>query len=176
MNQSTVRNRVFLAGHAEAIKERWFSSANELLRPIKAALGQAYPIAFRDKNLPRYDAEISRAYENKRSLAESFRNQQRNIVNNQWLPRYEISLAKPGSHPSEAHKELEALLVDGCLDRFFENLGAFAPMILPKEQAQEVFATLPGILERESGRLRDYLAKYRVEYRPGVKPIAEELQ
>jgi hypothetical protein len=165
---------VFLTGHHEAIKERWFASASELLRPVKIALDKLYPGKFRIEGTPLFDADMNETYEDKRHLAESFRNEQRNIVNNDCLPRYDIALATPGSEGGAAYEELEALIVDNCLDRLMENLGAYAPMILPGSKAAEVTETLVGIRDVEAARLRQFLRRYKVTLRPEYTPIGQD--
>lgn len=173
MNQH--RERVYLTGHHEVIKERWYAAGGALLRPIRVALSQVYPLVERNPDSEKYNAKSFAAYEEKLRLANDFLYEQRNLVNNKWLPRYEIGIAAPGSEPTEAYQELEALLVDGCLDRLFENLAAYAPMLLPTEKAKEVFETLPGVLEVESKHLREFLPKYRVRFRKSITPISDNL-
>jgi len=173
MNQQQGR-RVQHVGPHETIKEQFFSSGNALLRPIRIALGDAHPMGKRLPNMPSYDPAVAKEHDDRFKRAQTFLYEQRNLVNDKYLPRYDI---RPGKSEDEAaHAELVGLVVDGCFDRLYENLMAYAPMLLPEKDAKEVMPTLSVIFEKESKRLRASLQNYRVTLRPAFTALAQDLE
>ena len=171
MNQR--QQRVHLTGHHEAIKERWFAAGNEFLRPFRIKLDNLFPMAVRMEQFARYDAAADKAFKEKMRLAQALLYEQRNLVNNKWLPRYDIRIGESGG---PAHEEMVGLLVDGCLDRLCETLGAYAPMLLSVDDAAEVTPTLLSIYDIESKRLKEFLNRYHVTLRSGLVPVAQDLE
>ncbi len=94
MNQR--QQRVHLTGHHEAIKERWFAAGNEFLRPFRNKLDILFPLSIRMQQFAKYDPSAEKSYQDKMRLAKSLLYEQRNLVNNKWLPRYDIRPGVPG--------------------------------------------------------------------------------
>jgi hypothetical protein len=172
MNQTQTR-RVQLSAHQEQIKEQFFESGNALMRPIVIALGNVYPFAKRMSNMPSYSEAVAKEYDDRFKTARTFLYEQRNLVNNKYLPRYNVSL---GQDDNEATVEMASIIVDGCFDRLYENLCAYAPMLLPPKEAREVLSTLESVYNNEVMRLKNFiLPKYKATFKPGVIALEAEL-
>lgn len=168
------RHRVALSGHHHDIKERWFKhAALPLLRAVNMMIGDTYPYEVRDPHSSRYIADAEIEYDKAMRRAQNFAYEQRNKLNDEWLPRFDITrVAEPSDN--KATIEMHRFVVDACLDRLVENLIAYSHLFVAPQYVQPLQTTLQQIYETESARLRDFLKNFRAEYRDGVLPIEQE--
>lgn len=170
-----MKQRFSVNDPAHAIKESFYKSGMEISRPVELMINDSFPILKRDQYSPHYDEKVVSEYENARRRARTLLYEQRNIVQDQWLPRY-IFTQIPGKKvaATEAWIELKGVIVDGCLDRFAELLIAMAPIIVCKEYVEGVQSAVMRVTEIEKERLTDYLRGFHVQRKPGM-PSLEEL-
>ena len=150
------------------IKERWYASGLELLRPVNMMISDSYPADIRSTN-----KVVNDEYERSRARARALLYEQRNLIQEKWVPRYEITYV--GEHlPSEDWDELKALLVDGCLDRLAERLIAMCPIMVKTEYVTATEDAVNRILAVETKSFEEYLRLFYVKRKSGVLSIAEE--
>lgn len=171
-----MKQRYNLDDTATLIKEAFFKRGMEISRPVELMINDSYPILKRDRFSPNYDPKVDEEYEAARRRARTLLYEQRNIVQDQWLPRY-IFTQIPGKKvaATEAWLELKSLLVDGCLDRLAEMLVALAPIIVAKDYVEGVQSAVMRVTEIEKERLTEYLRGFHVQRKPGVPSIEELL-
>lgn len=169
------RTRVPLSGLAFEIKEKWFkSAATPLLRAVNIMIADTYPFEVRDPNSKKYNAEKAEEYDKALRRAQNFLYEQRNLVNDRFLPRYIIKRSKSGAEKNEATQELANVLLENCLDRLYENLVAYSPLFVAEEYREPLHATLSKVYETEKERFHTFLDNFAAEYADGVVPLAQE--
>lgn len=155
------------------LKEKWYSCGLEILRPALLMINDTYPFSKRDRMSPNYDPVIFDEYEKANKRARYVLYEQRNIVQDKWLPRYEVTYVS-NPHESEDWKELKGLLVDGCLDRVSELLIAMLPIIVGKQYVEGAQQSVMRVTDIEKEKLTDYLRSFHVVRRPGIPTLQED--
>ncbi len=164
----SIRIRTALQGDALKLKERFFTSGSELLRPVNMMISDSYPLAERETNVIKND-EFERAKNRARALLY----EQRNNVQDKWLPRYDVTYVGKFI-PSDDWNELRDLLVHGALDRLCERLIAMCPIMVKTDYVKPTEEALLRILEVEKKNLEGYLSSFHVKRIDGIPTIAEE--
>lgn len=162
-----------LGTDALRVKEAFFARGMEILRPVLLMINDTYPIVKRDKLSPNYDAVIEDEYKKADKRARYVLYEQRNIVQDKWLPRYNVThVSKP--HITEDWEELRGLLIDGCLDRVSELLIALSPIIVGKDYIEGTQQAIQRVTVVEKEKLTEYLRSFYVARKPGIPTIAED--
>lgn len=157
----------------EIIKEKHFNAGNAILRPIATSLGHTYPMAKRVSTYPSYDAEVELQYNTKFKMARDFLYEQRNLVQRKWLPRYLITRGTRQDTPTNT--ELKQLLIDGSLDRLYETLVAYCPILVQEGSAKDVSAAMRGVYEYEARELDKTLSGFNAILVPGTLLLEQEM-
>jgi len=160
------------ATNRTAIKEAHFAAGNAMLGVVLSELGELYPVTCRMPSMPLFSEVLRSEYDRKFTKARSFLYEQRNLVQNKWLLRYAIS--RRPKIESLANTELHGLLITGSLDRLYENLTAYTPVMFASNciGISEAIKTKLGF---ESDRLAKFLEKYNATFLPGVTPLEQDL-
>lgn len=156
------------------LKEKWYSCGMEISRPVEYMISDSYPILKRDRLSASFDPVIADEFDKARRRARFLLYEQRNLVQDKWIPRYILTHVPSRVAQTEAWVELKGLLVDGCLDRLSEMLIALAPIIVAKEYIESVQDAVMRVSEIEKEKLTEYLGAFHVQRKPGVLSIAEE--
>lgn len=155
------------------VKERWFTCGLEILRPALLMINDTYPLAKRDRLAKNYDAVVADEYDKAIKRARFVLYEQRNVVQDKWLPRYNVTYVTTPHH-TEDWDELKGLLVDGCLDRVAEMLIALSPIIVGKDYVEGTQQSVMRVTEIEKQKLTDYLKSFYVVRKPGIPTLAED--
>lgn len=134
---------------ATRLKEAFYRAGMEVSRPVEYMINDSYPILKRDRMSADFDPVVEEEYNKARRRARFLLYEQRNIVQDKWLPRYMLTHVSSKIAENEAWVELKGLLVDGCLDRLAEMLVALAPIIVAKEYVDRVQAAVFRVTEIE---------------------------
>lgn len=172
---------MILTGAAFEVKERWFKQAGgPLLRATNMMISDSFPLEEIEPHSKKFNAEKAAEFEKCKKRAQNFLYEQRNLVNDKWLTRYEISRKRPNQVLSEADaeatEEMIHLLIDGALDRLFENLVNYAPLYVDPKYVDPLRESLTKVYAAEADRLRSYLQNFVARYVEGVRPLAQELE
>jgi len=151
-----------------AIKEAHFAAGNAMLGVVLSELGELYPVTCRMPSMPLFSAALRDEYDRKFTKARSFLYEQRNLVQNKWLLRYNI--VRLPTVASAANEELHGLLIEGSLDRLYENLTAYSPVMFPSN-CLGIGEAIKMKLQFESERLSKFLTKFNATFLPGVTPL-----
>jgi hypothetical protein len=136
-------------------------------------INDTYPIRKRDKLSPDFDPTVLEEFDKANKRATFCLYEQRNIAQDRWLPRYDIThIGK--HHETEDWLELKSLLVDNCLDRVAELLIALSPTIVAKEYVDGLQEAVLRVAEIEKRNLTDYLKAFYVARKPGIPTIKED--
>lgn len=171
------RTRTVLSGSSFEIKERWFKqAASPLLRAVNMMISDSFSFDEIEPSSKLYNADKAAEYDKSKRRAQNFLYEQRNVVNDKWLPRYTIRRIRPGEETTEASQEMVNLLIDGTLDRLYENLIAYAPLFVAKDYVEPLQSSLKRVYDSESAKFRSYLQNFVAEYADGVLPLAQEYE
>ncbi len=151
-------------------KEFWFRCGLEVIRPALLMINDTYPLSKRDRLAKNYDAVVADEYEKAIKRARYVLYEQRNIVQDKWLPRYNVSYVTTPHH-TEDWDELRGLLADGCLDRVSEMLIALSPIIVAKDYVDGTQRAILSVTEIEKQKLTDYLKSFYVVRKPGIPTL-----
>jgi hypothetical protein len=157
----------------EEIKEAFFASGSRILRPIVQTLNEEYPSAKRLQKSPQFDQLVFDEHDTKFRRARNHLYEQRNLVQRKWLPRYII---KSGVGDSVATAELRQIIVEGALDRLYETLVAYIPMLVSAANSKPLQATVGNMYNLEAKKLADVMERYSASFAPEVRPMNEELE
>ena len=182
------RERAALTGHAHDIKEQWFRAASLVVRPVFTMIGDTFPIELREQTNSvgmtnaNYDPKVALEYHKAYDRARKFLYEGRNQVNDHILPRYDIERAATPVD-TDARRELISVLVNGCLDRLYENLVANSPILVAEESIKKVQQSLKNVMDGvdigaqhtkgQREQLTESLVRYTVEFKPGVISMAK---
>lgn len=159
-----------LGQDAKRLKEFFFSRGMEILRPALLMINDTYPLTKRDRLSPNYDPVVLEEYEKANKRARFVLYEQRNVVQDKWLPRYDVTyVSKP--HHTEDWDELKGLMVDGCLDRVSELLIALSPIIMAKQYVEGAQQAILRVTDIEKQKMADYLRSFYVVRRPGIPTL-----
>lgn len=157
----------------EDIKEAFYSAGYRVLKPIVSVLNDVYPSAKRLPKSPIFDQDVFDEHDRKFKSARNHLYEQRNLVQKKWLLRYVVSVG-PGTDVA-ATQELRSVIVDGALDRLYEVLIAYTPMLVPAEYQKEVMNVVHNVHQIESKALAEKMLKYSAVYAPTVENMDKEL-
>lgn len=155
------------------VKERFYTCGLEILRPALLMINDTYPFSKRDRLSPNFDPVVLDEYEKANKRARYVLYEQRNLVQDKWLPRYDVTYVSH-HHQSEDWEELKGLLVDGCLDRVSELLIAVLPIIVAKQYVEGAQQAILRVTDIEKEKLTDYLRSFHVVRRPGIPTLQED--
>jgi hypothetical protein len=157
----------------EQIKELFFAAGNNVLKPIVQKLNDVYPSSKRLKNLPTFSQEIFDEHDTKFRRARNHLYEQRNLVQKKWLLRYNVSTGP--IKDAIATAEMRSVIVEGALDRLYETLIAYLPMLVPAEHQKPLMAVVTNIFHMESKKLTEAMGKYSAQFSDGVESMDKEL-
>jgi hypothetical protein len=158
----------------EAIKEAFYASGSRLLRPVVQTLNEEYPSNKRLLKSPQFDQAVFDEHDTKFRRARNHLYEQRNLVQRKWLTRYIVKVGE--GTDSVATAELRQIIVDGALDRLYENLVAYIPMLVSVANSKPLQATVTNVFNLEVKKLTDVMAGYSATFAPEVRPMNEELE
>jgi hypothetical protein len=170
------RQRANLTGPSYEIKEELYRCGAALLRPVMVMISDTYPAEKREERLhngapnPDFDSDTADEYHKAYDRARKLLHEQRNIANDKHLPRFEVR-RYPGE-ATEASRDLESLIVDGCLDRLRENLITWSPILVDEKYVKQVQETIQRVYPNEEKRLRAFIRQFTIEYVDGALPTA----
>lgn len=168
-------NRQTLTSDALVLKEQFFECGRQVLRPVNLMIGDSYAASKRDKNHPLYDPDVAAEYDKAMWRAKTALYEQRNLVQNVHLPRFEVIKCARQDALSDAAEELRSLLSDGCLDRLAEVLCGNSPILVAQRYVEGVQTAVLRVAEQEKARLNELMRGYFVRRIPGAQKLNEEL-
>lgn len=157
----------------EVIKEFFYASGLRVLRPVVQVLNDEYPASQRQKTNPKFDVLVFDEHDQKFKRARNHLYEQRNLLQKKWLPRYLVSTGPVKD--IEATTEMRNVVVQGALNRLYENLGAYIPMLVKPEHAKSLMAVVTNVYVNEEKLLTEIMEKYSAQFVSGTESMDKEL-
>lgn len=167
-----MRARTILSPDAMALKEKFFDCGMEILRPVNYMIADSHPLEFREKMSSQYSRAAEEEYEKTVRRARNLLYEQRNLVQDKWLPRYDIARSKTSGGAD--WEEMRSLLVDRCLDRLSEMLITHSPLLVDAKYVKPLQETVLKVTETQKNRLNEFLKSFYAVRREGVPTLEEE--
>lgn len=167
-----MKQRTSLSPEAEGLKEAFYRAGMEILKPCNLMIADTYAADKRERISSTFDKSVVDEYDKAIKRARNILYEQRNLVAEKWLPRYEILRSK---HNGDDWQELATILVDGCLDRLGEQIIALSPLLVDPKYVSGLQSATLRVMENEKTRLYEFLTGFYVRRKQGVPKVQEEL-